>query len=112
MTEQIEVFIGKQIEKLRKNSNETQKELADSLGIRQQTLSLYEKGDRAMNVLILKKIAERYNISADYLLGLSDVPQIDATAEDAFRELERVKANYQKYIAEVKSITEKQNALQ
>ena len=38
--------------------------------------SYYEKGERNPDINILSSIAKYYNVSADYLLGLSDTPTL------------------------------------
>lgn len=55
------------------------KEVAQDLEISRATLGYYENGDRKPDIEILIKIANYYNVSSDYLLGLTDVssPQID-----------------------------------
>ncbi len=52
--------------------NITQKSAAESLGVSQALLSHYEKGIRECNLDFVKRAAAFYNVSADYLLGLSD----------------------------------------
>lgn len=47
--------------------------LATELGITQQTLSKYEKDVNIIKIDVLKRLAEYYNVTTDYLLGLSDV---------------------------------------
>ncbi len=59
----------------------TQKKLADAIDMRPQTVSLYTTGQSFPDVNTLKKIAEFFNVSADYLLGLTDVKKPDATIQ-------------------------------
>ncbi len=47
--------------------------LATELGITQQTLSKYEKDVNIIKIDVLKRLAEYFNVTIDYLLGLSDV---------------------------------------
>ena len=47
--------------------------MAAELGITQQTLSKYERDITFIKVDILKKIAVYFNVTTDYLLGISDV---------------------------------------
>ena len=68
-----EAFAQRLIE-LREDKNVTQHVLADDLGITRQSLSLYEKADRAINIELLYKIAKYFNVSTDYLLGLDENP--------------------------------------
>lgn len=51
----------------------TQGEFADFLGISRPTVGFYESGARIPDALILKQIAEKCQVSADWLLGLSEV---------------------------------------
>ena len=51
----------------------TQKEVAIFLGIKQQQYARYEKGINVMPVTYLIKLCKFYDISADYILGLSNV---------------------------------------
>ena len=44
-----------------------------ALGITQQTLSKYEKDVNIIKIDVLKRLAEYFNVTTDYLLGLSDV---------------------------------------
>lgn len=51
----------------------TQQKVADLLGMSQQSYYYYEsKGGLSADNIV--KLAEHYNVSADYLLGLSDTP--------------------------------------
>lgn len=65
--------VGEKIRELREETSTPQQKIADLLGVTRQSLSLYEKGERTINVEALGKLAEFFNVSADYLLGLSDV---------------------------------------
>ena len=50
----------------------TQLEFAEFLGISRASVSFYEKGDRVPDAIVLAKIALKCNVSADWLLGLTD----------------------------------------
>lgn len=56
----------------------SQKEFAEFLGISRPTVGFYENGDRFPDALALKNIAKKCNVSADWLLGLTDVKTTDA----------------------------------
>lgn len=51
--------------------------VANDLEITRQSLEYYEKGLRLPDVQILAKIAKYYNVSADYLLGLTEQKNAD-----------------------------------
>lgn len=61
------------IEQLREKRGLIQEILAAELGITQQLLSKYERDITLIKVDILKKIAIYFNVTTDYLLGISDV---------------------------------------
>lgn len=61
------------IKQLRQKRGVIQKILAAELGITQQMLSKYERDITLIKVDILKKIAAYFNVTTDYLLGVSDV---------------------------------------
>ncbi len=57
---------------LRKEKDLSQKEAAEALGISQALLSHYEKGIRECGLDFLCKASVFYDVSSDYLLGLSE----------------------------------------
>lgn len=63
----------KNLEKLRKEAGMSQLELAEKLGVSQQTISKYEKGVREPDNATLVKLSEIFNCSTDYLLGRTNV---------------------------------------
>ena len=50
----------------------TQKELSEIIGLKQQQYARYEKGINIMPLTYLKKICIALDISADYILGLTN----------------------------------------
>ena len=60
------------IRDLREDSDKTQKEVADYLGTTQQVCSRYEKGENEIPVRHIISLCKYYNVSADYILGLSE----------------------------------------
>lgn len=68
---------------LREQKNITQQELADELGITRQSLSLYEKAERTINIELLAKIADFFNVSTDYLMGRTDTETLNEDIQTA-----------------------------
>ena len=60
---------------LREDGDLKQKDIAEYLHIAQNTYSQYENGTRSLPIEILIKLASYYNVSTDYLLGLTDNPK-------------------------------------
>ncbi len=65
-------MFGKRIRKLRLEQNLKQKDLAAKLGISTSSVGMYERELRQPDAEILKKIADFFNVSIDYILGNSD----------------------------------------
>lgn len=55
---------------LREDNDETQKDIADLLGINQRVYSRYETGKNLMPITYLKPLCEHFGVSADYVLGI------------------------------------------
>ena len=64
------------IRNLREDNDKTQKELAHELNCSQQAYSNYELGQRDIPTDVLIKLSKYYNVSVDYILGVSDIPKI------------------------------------
>ena len=67
---------------LRQYAGLTQKEFAAKLGIAHGNVSKYELGETLPPMDILAKIAGVFEVSTDYLMGLSDIPGRDGGAFD------------------------------
>ncbi|NLR32244.1 helix-turn-helix domain-containing protein [Levilactobacillus tujiorum] len=52
----------------------TQEKLASQLGMAKTTLASYEQGKRQPDLKTLTKIADRFSVTADYLLGKDQTP--------------------------------------
>lgn len=61
------------IKYLREKRGLIQEILASELGITQQMLSKYERDITIIKIDILIKLAKYFNVTTDYLLGLSDI---------------------------------------
>lgn len=60
-------------EDLRVDHDKTQAEIAEYLGCQREVYRRYEKGARQMPIDFLIKLALFYDVSTDFLLGLTDV---------------------------------------
>lgn len=72
-----------QLDKLRRQKgNLSNTEFAKILGISRQTLGFYLNGDRIPDCETLAQICKCCNVSADWLLGLSEDPNIESPTVD------------------------------
>ena len=60
---------------LREDSDLTQKQIADLLGVAQNTYSQYELDVHPMPVDYLIFLCKYYNVSADYILGFTNIKE-------------------------------------
>lgn len=65
-------MIYENIRNLREDNDKKQRELAEYLHVSQNTYSQYENGILSLSPETLIKLAEFYNTSVDYLLGLTN----------------------------------------
>lgn len=93
-------LLGERIIELRKKNNINREDLAKEFGIPYTTLRNYENGLREPGHLFLIKVAKRFNVSTDYLLGISNeinatkitIPKIDDNDTDK----QKLLHNYEK----------------
>ena len=79
------VNFGKTLRKLRVQSEMSQKDLAEKIGVTKSMISYYELSERMPSPDTLMKLANTFHVSTDYLLGretelildVSDMPQED-----------------------------------
>lgn len=65
----------KRIRDLREDCDLNQTQIAKMLGMSQTGYSKYETGENDIPTTILIKLANFYNVSIDYLLGLTDIKE-------------------------------------
>ena len=70
-------MISRRIKELRLENHMTQKELSDYLNLTPKMISFYELGQRVPPSDIILKLAEKFNVSTDYLLGKTKTKQSD-----------------------------------
>lgn len=66
----------RRIRDLREDHDLTQKQVAGKLNCSQQVYSNYELGQRDIPTDILIKLSNLYDVSIDYILGISNNPKI------------------------------------
>lgn len=79
-------MLNERIVKLRKLRKITQEELAKKIGSTRSALSQYEIGTRSPDYETLKKIADYFEVSTDYLLGKTEIPSGAAAPGSSIKE--------------------------
>lgn len=79
-------MFGENLKKLREEKCISQEELAEAIGVSKSTIGMYEQGKRTPNNRrdILRKLADYFYVSIDYLLGY-DAQQAALTENDRAR---------------------------
>ena len=64
------------LKRFRKEFKVTQKQAAQSADIAERLYQKYEYGEVVPSVTFMLTLADKFNVSTDYLLGRTDVPTI------------------------------------
>lgn len=87
--------LGKRLKYEREKRNWSQKYVADKIGITNTVLSNYERDYRDPDTTTLKKLADLYEVSTDYLLGKTDKPTYGDNKEyDSLAEINKLVKEY------------------
>lgn len=73
------MILGEKLKSLRLAKKMSQKELAERIGIAKSVISFYESGDRFPSYEVLIKIAQIFNVTTDYLLGIERGRTVDVS---------------------------------
>lgn len=84
------VQLGERIAKLRKDQGITQVQLAERLGVSQQTITAYEVGRRRIQVSALTVIAQALGVGVEELVGSRAKPAKRGPSPKIQQQLERV----------------------
>ena len=68
------MYLYQRLRDIREDNDKRQDEIAPILGITRQQYQLYESGKRELPMHHFIILAKYYNISLDYLAGLTDIP--------------------------------------
>lgn len=71
-------LFSERLKALREKAGLNQSQLAEKLGVSRGSISFYENGDRIPDIVFLHGVAELFQVSADWLIGLSDTKTVDA----------------------------------
>lgn len=72
-------MFGERLKALRLAHNFNQKQLADRLGLKKQTVSNWENDNILPSIETLIRLCETFSVSTDYILGLDDRKYIEVS---------------------------------
>lgn len=86
-----EISLGQRIKQLRKSKDWSQEQLGEKINIHIQTIARYEKGVMIPTATVLKKLAEVFAVSIDYLVfGDTDSAGIRVQNKDLFKRFQQL----------------------
>ena len=65
-------IFGERLRELRNDRSVSQMQLANALGLTQNSIGMMERGHRGTTIEKLVLLAEYFHVSTDYLLGITD----------------------------------------
>lgn len=68
---------SERLKKLRESNNMNCTQLAKQLNVSSASIGYYEKGERVPDIEVLARICDFFNVSSDYLIGISDFASKD-----------------------------------
>ena len=87
----MQLLIGDNVKRLRRERGLTQEELAEAIGIAGQTVSKWERGDGYPDITTLPLIANHFKVSVDEVLGMEHIRD-EARIDEARRSMEALSA--------------------
>lgn len=70
-------FVYPRVRDLREDNDLTQENIAKKLDLHLTQYRRYETGESEIPTHIIKELARFYNVSSDYLIGLTDNPTVN-----------------------------------
>ena len=67
----MQIYLGENIKRLRRERNLTQEALAEFLGVTFQSISKWERGEGYPDITLLPAIADFFKVSIDEIMGLN-----------------------------------------
>lgn len=81
----IKSTFANRLKELRIKKGLSQEDLGKEIGVSRGSISYYEKEERVPDVVILAAISKYFNVSTDYLLGLSETKSLDEDIQTTMR---------------------------
>ena len=85
---------GSRLKELRNKAHWTIEEVAEKLEVSRSTYAGYETEDRKPPINNLIKLSKLFNVSVDYILGLTDEPDIKELEYDVSKYLKKENLNW------------------
>ena len=80
--------VNKILRKLRESHHLQISDVADAIGMSRQGYNNYETGSRNPSLDTIVRLAKFYNVSTDYILGVSDSPDNSVVTQDEIKAID------------------------
>lgn len=87
------MFSHERLKELIDSRGINQQQLADAIGLSHVSIYYYVEGKKSPGTKTLKKIANYFNVTTDYLLGRSDEEDLNEMLDVKFKEMKERLAN-------------------
>ncbi|WJE51188.1 helix-turn-helix transcriptional regulator [Bacillus cereus] len=87
------MFSHERLKELIDSRGINQQQLADAIGLSHVSIYYYVEGKKSPGTKTLKKIANYFNVTTDYLLGRSDDEDLNEMLDVKFKEMKERLAN-------------------
>lgn len=77
----VSISLRSRLQHLRFEKNITQAQLSDAIGISRMSVSNYESGDRIPDAIVVAKLANFFEVTTDYILGVSEFKNMQEAIE-------------------------------
>lgn len=94
-------MIGSRLTELRKRAGLSQRQLGEQLDVSHYTISAYEKERSEPGDQIKVRLAQHFNVSLDYLLGLIDTPMPVSRSETSIKVSDRLSPRQQQLLSQL-----------
>ncbi|WP_195486702.1 helix-turn-helix transcriptional regulator [Lacticaseibacillus paracasei] len=84
------IKLSERLRSLRSNMGFSQSEVANKIGVSSYSYSAYERGSRMPDMETLKSISALFDVSIDYLLGVTDKRHYYSLTEKDYKDIEAI----------------------
>lgn len=93
--------ISEALKRFRQEQKLSQRQLSERISVPYQSYQTYEYGSSIPSAKVIVKIAQAFNVTTDYLLGLSDEPRPKPADAQLVSAIKRCRDSIQQVLNEV-----------
>lgn len=90
MPKEINLILGERVKLLRNSLGLTREDFAEEVSVSTRFLAELESGRVGVSIATLKAIATEFNVTADFLLGISNPDEIELTKQSIISKINQL----------------------